>query len=100
MGRAASLMRGSRLCLLVSLGFLLGMETSGAQTRPSDMPRNLIEPMVPYEQGIANIRAQDAAKPKAVQPVLPGDTSGLPKTPGTPGMNNRTTPAEGSQAPH
>lgn len=39
---------------------------------PPDMPRNLISPMVPFEQGIANIEAQDAARPRAVQPDLRG----------------------------
>jgi hypothetical protein len=56
--------------------------------------------MVPYQQGIANIEAQDAARPKAVRPVLPGETTGLPKTSGTPGMNNQTMPTGGSQTPH
>ena len=56
----------------------LAIEPSSAQT-PSEpvpsLPRNLISPAIPYEQGIANIQAQDAARPKAVQPKLKNDTA-------------------------
>src|SRR5947209_5640942 len=54
---------------------------------PPDMPRNLISPLVPYEQGIANIEAQDAARPKAVQPNLPMGGTGLPNPPAGPVPN-------------
>jgi hypothetical protein len=57
---------------------LLAVQASQAQTPPEpvpSMPRNLISPLIPYEQGIANIQAQDAARPKAVQPKLKSDTA-------------------------
>jgi hypothetical protein len=62
------------------------------------MPRNLISPMVPYEQGIAHIEAQDAARPKAVQPKLPGTVSGAPDQPATPPADGQPAPV-GGQSP-
>jgi hypothetical protein len=57
---------------------LLAIQASQAQT-PSEplpsLPGNLISPAIPYEQGIANIQAQDALRPKAVQPKLKNDTA-------------------------
>jgi hypothetical protein len=51
-------------------------------SQPSDTPlpapRNLISPPIPYEDGVANIRAQDAARPKAASPKVRDDRSRLP----------------------
>jgi hypothetical protein len=67
------LTRALGLCLLIVLVLGRGLRMSEAQPAPSsDMPRNLIVPAVPYEEGMANILAQGAARPKANQPILPG----------------------------
>jgi hypothetical protein len=51
----------------MSLAALTG--TSIAQTRPPDMPTDLLSGITgEYEQGIQKILAQDAARPKAVRP--------------------------------
>ena len=44
---------------------------TAAQSSISPMPGNLISPLIPYEQGLANIQAQDEARPKAMLPKLP-----------------------------
>jgi hypothetical protein len=44
-------------------------------TLPLWLPRNLIAPSVPYERGIASIRARDSARPQAVQPKRPSDAA-------------------------
>ena len=38
------------------------------QTPPPDMPRNVLAPLVPYEQGMADIQRRDALRDKAVVP--------------------------------
>jgi len=90
MSRAAGLTRRPEFYLLVGLGLVLGLRTGEAQTQPSDMPQNLLSRMVPYEQGLANIQAQNAARPPAVQPVLSGDAKNLS---GEPQSNNPPTSA-------
>jgi len=90
MSRAAGLTRRPEFYLLVGFGLVLGLRAGEAQTQPSDMPQNLLSRMVPYEQGLANIQAQDAARPRAAQPVLSGDA----KNPsGEPQSNNPPTSA-------
>jgi hypothetical protein len=90
MGRTTRLMRNPAP-YFVGLILLLGLQTSDAQTQPSDMPRNLLSRSVPYEEGMAHIQAQDAARPKAVQPILPPADSGLPTVP-TPQELNQANP--------
>jgi hypothetical protein len=92
MDRARSLFRIFVLSL-VTLG--LGLRASEAQMQPPDMPRDLISQMVPYEQGIANILAQDAARPKAVQPILPGP----PNAPANAATSNQAPPTGASPEP-
>jgi hypothetical protein len=55
-----------RACLVAALA--VGVTTSTAHAQASDTP--VVVPMIPYEQGMASIQAQDAARPKAVQPIL------------------------------
>jgi hypothetical protein len=66
-----------RLGLAAYAVAFLGTQPGWTQTQapqfPPLIPGNALSRSIPYEQGIANIEAQDAARPKAVQPVLPGN---------------------------
>jgi hypothetical protein len=90
--------RSSVFRVLVGLSLLLGLQASKAQNQPPNMPTNLISPLVPFDQGLANIQAQDAARQKAVQPVPPGAASGSPQTSTSP-LPNQPDPATGAQTP-
>jgi hypothetical protein len=90
----------------VGLGLALGViaalwiSSGYAQTEPAGpaLPNivNAISPMVPYEEGIARIRAQDVTRPKAVRPKLPGEVVAVPDQPASPPIPQ--TP-EGNQPP-
>jgi hypothetical protein len=67
MDRIGKIIRRVKLVSFVVVSLGLGLRMSEAQTQPSAMPEDLLSPMVSYEEGIANILSQDAARPKAVQ---------------------------------
>ena len=85
-----------RLGLAVGAVALLGTQPGQTQVQPSQAPPLLpgivLSPMIPYQQGIANIEAQDAARPKAVQPILPGAVP-----PNAPAASPRTASPTDSQ---
>src|SRR5947209_2431892 len=95
MSRATGLTRRPT-CFLVGLGLLFGSLASEAQTLPPEMPRNLISPPIPYQQGIANIEAQEAARPQATEPVLPSTDTRSSKIPTAP-MSDQPTSAAPSR---
>jgi hypothetical protein len=102
MPHAARLVFRIGFCFAVALGYVLISRTTEAQTPPPDLPRNLINPhLIPYEQGIANIEAQGAARPKAVRPVLPGTDVGR-SNPSIFPVTDQPSPAasESSSKPH
>lgn len=78
--------------VLPALAPLVAISPSMAQTQSSDMPRNLISPAFPYEQGIANIQAQAASRPAASRPLLPGEVQTAPDVPNSP-TNSEIAPA-------
>lgn len=52
-----------------------GLAQDFAQPSPVGVPTALVAPIVTYEQGMAHIFAQDAARPKAVRPKGPDDAA-------------------------
>jgi hypothetical protein len=82
MPNLAPLMLRILFCLVVGPASVLGLRTSEAQTIPPDLPKNSINlHLPPYEQAVADIEARGAARPKAVQPILPGANAGLSNPP-------------------
>lgn len=92
--KSDGLIRALKLCVLLVAIVGAGSRTSVAQAFSPDMPRNLVVPAVPYEQGMANILAQDAIRPKAMRPILPGRLTDLPTVPGEPGVTPTPPPPE------
>ena len=84
MCRAMNATRHFGLAVGIGAGLLFCTQPGYAQAQPSDVPRNLLSPAIPYEQGIANIRAQGATRPQAVRPKRAGDDAASPHLPATP----------------
>jgi hypothetical protein len=92
MDRCRRMVRRLGFELAIAAITLLGGQPSQAQPQPltpPSTPRNLIMPLVPYEEGLANLRARDAARPKAVRPRLPGD----PPTASSPSAGEAINPS-------
>jgi hypothetical protein len=96
---AATMTAERRLIFGFAVGViaLLTMESGRAQSQPSDIPTNLLSRAVPYEQGMATIEAQGAARPQATQPLRPGELAGAPD-PLSVSPTNAPRPSGGSDA--
>ena len=92
--KSDGLIRALKFCILLIPLVGVGSRTGAAQVFSPDMPTNLIVPAVPYEQGMANILAQDAIRPRAMRPILPGHLTDRPTAPGEPGVTPTPPPPE------
>ena len=85
-------------CVLASLVMMMvfgGPQGCFAQGKQPDTPTNALATPIPYEQGIANIMAQGAARPQAVRPLKPGE---IPPAPGTTGGKPVASPSSAPPA--
>jgi hypothetical protein len=89
----------TRLLLGVSAILVLGMQAGNAQSAMPDTTSNAIAPLIPYEQGMANILARGAARPVAVKPITSleeAKSRGIVAVPGSPVPQ---MPRDGAKSP-
>lgn len=82
------------LFVAIAIPCLIATPSRPQQANPQ-IPTNLISPPIPYDEAIANIVAQDAARPKAAQPKTLNNPPPSPDLPMLSPIDNPTPPSSG-----